>query len=170
MLRQRLQTDEHLQVLVRDAEMVTINIAGTPGGYCMSRRPEAPEAFGALSPPEFGEDYGAMLDDLLELTDPDTAFLRAFTIYYSDDGRWERDGVTDRCRTALAEYNDSIRRAAEARGITVLDLGAAFHGPDYDRDLLATGYLGPDRQHTSPAGVQVLVDLVMQAGFHIAES
>ena len=168
-LRQSLQTDEQLQVLVREAEMVTINIAGAPGGFCMGR-PEEPEAFGSVSPTEFEADYGAMLDALLEVTNPDTALLRVFTFYFADPlGYWERDEVTDKCLTALAEYNDSIRRAAEERGITVLDLGAAFHGPDYDRDLLATGYLGSDNEHTSPAGVQVLVDLVMQAGFDLPE-
>jgi len=169
-LRQSLQSNEQLQVLVREAEMVTINIAGTAGGFCMGQ-PEEPEAYGSTSPTEFEEDYGAMLDALLEVTDPDAALLRVFTVYYADTwGYWERDGVTDVCQAALAETNDSIRRAAEERGITVLDLGAAFHGPDYNRDLLATGYLGSDNEHTSPAGIQVLVDLLMQAGFDLSET
>jgi lysophospholipase L1-like esterase len=167
----RIQTDDRLRRLIMEAEVITVNVgansleypfrqyeAGTCGGEdgqdCLRSAVASVEA-----------DWSALLDELVALRGPEEAHIVTFRF-----GSWLPQVICDwgsECWEVLLGYlltfNDSVERAANERGIHVVDVNPPFVGADY-RQPVNREYVVSDGIHVSEDGSVVITDLLLELG------
>jgi lysophospholipase L1-like esterase len=167
----RIQTDDRLRRLITEAEVITVNVgansleypfgqykAGTCGGEdgqdCLRSAVTSVEA-----------DWSVLLDELVALRGPEEAHIVAFRF-----GSWLPQVICDwgsECWEVLLGYflafNDSVERAANERGVHVVDVNPPFVGADY-RQPVNEEYVVSDGIHVSDDGSVVIADLLLELG------
>jgi lysophospholipase L1-like esterase len=171
-LLRALQDDEDLRASVADADLVTVNIGGNDllrplgallRGECGGDDEQdcIREAIAALL-----EGWDAVLDEVLELTDGEADGLRTMDLYaprsvFRVQPARERDLLDH-----LDDVNAQLRAAAEARGIAVADVHAAFHTDEVEEGTVRL--LSIDGVHPNADGHARIADELLLLGTSVA--
>ncbi|HZD17172.1 MAG TPA: SGNH/GDSL hydrolase family protein [Actinomycetota bacterium] len=121
----------------------------------------------------FQTEWRATVEELVALRGPDEAIIRAFQVgtwvydtLYGPDFRGSEDW--EAVLAGMILVNEAIADVANAAGIAVIDVNAAFSGADYRQPLPPE--LSNDGLHPSQQGSEVIVELLVASGWEPFES
>jgi hypothetical protein len=151
--------------IVKDAEVIVVSIYETTRtpGYCTDASGDTPFR---VPPERFRADIDAFLSELTRLANPETTLIRLSTQAVLPHFRelWAERGVEADCVAAWIELNDQWRAGAAAYGIPVVDVQAAWNGPDGKIEA-PREYFVDDGGHLSPEGARAAADLMRETGY-----
>lgn len=168
-----LSLKELPDLIIPEAEVVVFYanplVAGgaLPGDWdCVGLGPRlyvndcSPEVFEA-----YRADLDAIYQEIIDLRAGKPTIIRAFDAYNPLYSVYRERGVYDACTACWANYNDAIHQAAEAHNILLAPVYDTFNGPNHDEDPRDKGYIGPDGEHCTELGQQVIADLLRGLGY-----
>lgn len=119
------------------------------------------------------DDFGAYVDEyydvLLDLAEPGTIIRVTNTATWAPEGfyptlREDDPDTLARFVDAVAAMMRESKQAAEARNIPVIDVSAAFNGPDYHAPA-PDDFLVADRIHLAQKGSAIVAELLHELGY-----
>ena len=164
---------------VAEAEIVVVY--GNPRGSgtnddmetCVSTSTVPRDPPSAYTSEGFLEPYREVLRDIyervFELVGERPVIVRAIDLYNPVIADWRLAGIEPECTATWEAWSDSIRQVANEFGVPTVSMYDAFNGPDHSEDPRAKGYISSDLEHTSPAGRDVMVAALHQAGYETTE-
>ncbi|GGI09796.1 SGNH/GDSL hydrolase family protein [Egicoccus halophilus] len=164
-----LQDDDGVQAALADADLVTLDIGGNDllrvlptylSGNCGG---EDELACLRDAAERFAERFDDILDEVAALVGDDTD-VRTLDLYVPFAGDPRVGEHLDRLRPTLDEVNETILRAADARGVTVAEVHDAFHGEDGLTDPVDEGLISVDGLHPSNDGHQLIAEQLVALG------
>lgn len=173
-LLRALQDDEELRASVAEADLVTVNIGGNdllrPLGAVLQGEcggEDQQDCVREAIPPLL-DGWDAVLDEVLELTEGRTDGVRTMDLYAPRSVLRLSGGLEADLLGHLDAVNEQLRAAAEARGIAVADVHAAFHADDVEDGTVRL--LAIDGVHPNREGHARIADALLELGTEVAAS
>jgi lysophospholipase L1-like esterase len=117
---------------------------------------------------ELNADLEAILDEIVSLANPQETLIRVAVPYIPFVGSWQYKGWFDiLLEPCYLDWRSDLIAAAEARGITVVDMYHALNGPDGDQPL-DDDITQSDGWHLNDEGQLLLARLHRDAGYEYA--
>jgi hypothetical protein len=117
--------------------------------------------------------YRAVLDDVYDqiwaLREGQPTVLKAVDLYTPVLAPWRQAGIERECTASWEVWSQTIREAAADNGATMVSVYDLFNGTSHDEDPRKKGWIGPDGEHTTSEGAQVIADALHATGYEPAE-
>lgn len=153
--------------IVDDADIVFVGmlpVAGHYEGYCLDSETDQPFN---QTPQELRADIDGFLAELVQHADPAQKIVRIVLMDYAPRWKamWEERGVVEDCAAAFMARNAQWTEAAAGYGIPVIDLTAAWFGPD-GLGTAPEGYVMTSLTgNLTPEGEAAAAELVRAVGY-----
>ena len=107
----------------------------------------------------------AIFAELVGLADPDTVLIRAMDSYLLFVPTLRENGLLETVQPYWEQGNRDVETVAASYGIPTAAVYDTFMGADGSRDPVAAGFVQADEQHPTPAGAELIAELVHGLGY-----
>jgi lysophospholipase L1-like esterase len=113
----------------------------------------------------FMPNWDAIVQQLLTLRNKNNTIIRTMDIYNPFVAQLQAQGTFNNLEPYLDRINQHIAASAQANGIPMAQVHAAFNGPSGTDDAIAKGLITVDGVHPNEAGHQVIAEAFRALGY-----